>query len=167
MQTGQDSNIPRSEMLRGRFRKAPAAIRPPWAIEEARFMEACTRCGGCSEICPENIISADETGYPKVNFDNGECTFCGICLRACDDNALVFDATKPAWPIKAVISAECLSIQGVTCRTCMENCEPRAITFRLATGGRALPEINTNNCTGCGACFAPCPVKAISMQGAL
>lgn len=167
MQTGQDTDIPRSEMLRGRFRKAPTAIRPPWAIEEVHFTEICTRCNKCSESCPENIISIDESGYPFVSFDKGECTFCGLCLRACTDGALVFDAKKPAWQIKATVSPECLSIQGVTCRTCMENCEPRAITFRLATAGRALPEINNNDCTGCGACFAPCPVNAISMQGVL
>ena len=36
--------------------------------------------------------------------------------------------------------------------------------FRLVAGGHALPELELAACNGCGACVAPCPVQAMSVQ---
>ena len=60
------------------------------------------------------------------------------------------------------ISDACLSAKGVVCRTCEEQCDPGAISFKLALGGVANAQVDTTACTGCGECIVPCPVDAIN-----
>ena len=43
----------------------------------------------------------------------------------------------------------------------IEACDVGAIRFRLAIGGRAVPTLDNAACSGCGACIAVCPEKAI------
>lgn len=62
------------------------------------------------------------------------------------------------------ISDVCLSAKGIVCRTCEEQCDEDAISFKLAIGGVATALVNTSDCTGCGACIAPCPVDAIEFM---
>lgn len=63
----------------------------------------------------------------------------------------------------AVIGAGCLSIRGVACRVCADFCEPSAIKFKPALGGRAEVTI-TDSCTACRACVPACPVGVISLM---
>lgn len=106
-------------------------------------------------------------GLPEVNFEHGECTFCEACREACKPGALARpDAGGRPWMLAASISDNCLSMQAVTCRVCGEICEPGAISFRLGMDGRADPSLDQARCTGCGACFAPCPVDAITLGAA-
>ena len=69
------------------------------------------------------------------------------------------------WSIRARIGSACLAVQGVLCRLCEEPCEETAIRFRPALGGYALPEIDGEACSGCGACVSACPAQAIEMVG--
>ena len=64
----------------------------------------------------------------------------------------------------AVIGPECLALNSVVCRSCAERCETRAIRFRLAPGGVAVPLLRTERCNGCGACIPVCPTAAITLQ---
>ncbi|GAB6054484.1 hypothetical protein JCM17960_33040 [Magnetospira thiophila] len=109
-----------------------------------------------------------------VDFRRGECTFCGDCLSACKPQALLRAEGKTPWEahgdLTLQITEKCLSTRGVTCRVCGDQCDTRALRFRLVVGGHALPEIDQNACTGCGACIGPCPVGAIELipdQGAV
>ena len=61
------------------------------------------------------------------------------------------------------ISDACLSAKGIVCRTCEEQCDPGAISFKLALGGVANAQVDATVCTGCGECIAPCPVDAINL----
>ena len=63
----------------------------------------------------------------------------------------------------AFITENCLAYGNTVCRSCAEACEPGAIRFRPRLGGAALPEVDAAVCTGCGACVAPCPAKAIGL----
>lgn len=151
---------------RGFFRGRPrpkAEIRPPWAIPEVLFVDACTRCNDCLTVCPAQIIVVGDGGYPRVDFKRGECTFCSDCVSACLPQALIQTDGQPAWSHKAVIGDSCLAQRGVECRVCEDFCETRAIRFSLRLGGSPLPVIDPGKCTGCGACIAPCPVAAISI----
>lgn len=63
----------------------------------------------------------------------------------------------------AELAANCLAVNGVACGTCADPCEPRALRLRPLLGGRALPVIDVETCTGCGDCAAICPVGALAV----
>ncbi len=154
-------NSQRRQLLRGRFNR-PGVIRPPWSIDEAAFVDGCTRCGHCAQQCPEQILQMGSGGFPEVNFSLGECTFCADCVSACE--ASVFYSTlQVPWKNQAKIDNSCLVQQSVVCRSCAEQCEPEAIRFQLRLGGVAMPEIDLSRCNGCGACVSVCPTRAITV----
>lgn len=157
------SDTSRRNFLRGKLAAHKAQQRPPWALAEERFTQACTRCGDCARACPTRIIRQGDGGYPAVDFGIGECTFCGDCVRACPSQALQQDpqAATPPWQILAAIGDACVAKKGVECRICGEQCGSGAITFPPQRGGISTPHLAVDRCTGCGACVAPCPVSAI------
>lgn len=138
-------------------------MRPPWALPEVAFQDICTGCDACIDICPTRILKKARAGYPVVDFANGECTFCGDCVSVCRPKALVRQNNHRPWNLLAVVAPSCLSAMGTMCRMCGDRCDAHAITFKLALRGRANPIIDPAQCTGCGACIAPCPVDAIAM----
>lgn len=155
--------VSRRQFLRGDFKSRHATQRPPWALAESLFVEACTRCGACAPVCPTRIVSIVR-GYPEVDFKRGGCTFCGACAEACKPGALRNDGTQIwPWAIKAEVAANCLASRGVECRVCEDPCDAAAIRFSPRLGGPPLPAIDAALCTGCGACVAPCPAGAIAV----
>jgi len=137
-------------------------VRPPWALAESDFVDTCTRCSACIEACPTGLLVRGDGGYPEADFTPGRapegCTFCTDCRTACTPGAL---RANEAWQLKAVFSADCLAERNVICRTCGESCEVRAIHFPPRLGGVAGPQLDALACTGCGACLADCPTRAI------
>ena len=142
---------------------ARPTLRPPWLLAPDTFADQCTRCGACSEACPEQILVRGGGGFPVLDFNRGECTFCRACGEACEVG--LFDLTDgtPPWQQVAAVGDNCLARRGVMCRSCEDACEPRAIRFQLAAGRVPPPIIDTRACTGCGACVAPCPEAAIKI----
>lgn len=163
-------DVSRRLFLRGKvdIAQRTPVIRPPWTIDNAQFLEQCTRCDDCLSACPEKIIIQGDGGYPEINFKKGECTFCGKCAEACDAD-LFNTPTTPyiepsfAWQLSVVIEPKCLSLNAVVCRACGDNCEPQAISFQLKVGGISEPQINLDDCTACGACLHVCPVDAVEI----
>ncbi len=154
-------------LLRGNSGAARTATRPPWALHESLFVESCDRQGQCIAACPEKIIEKGRGGFPQINFQKGECTFCGECVDRCTSGALsapAMQAEQPAWQASIRIKENCLAMNRVVCRSCAEQCDQRAIFFSLSIGGIAQPELVTEQCNGCGACVAPCPVAAIELK---
>lgn len=158
------TRISRGQFLRGDFHGRRAAPRPPWALPDDDFFDRCTRCDACRNACPQHLIQAGPGGFPAVVFERAACDFCGACAAACTTGALRRNAsdTHP-WTLKARIEDGCLSLRGVLCRICGEHCEARAIRFRPSPGGRAQPLIDAARCTGCGACRAICPERAVAL----
>lgn len=139
-------------------------IRPPWSLSEEQFVMQCTQCGDCITACPENILLHENLSrYPKVDFSLGECTFCHACADACPTQALDKHLTQP-WQMKITVGETCLAENKVICVICSEQCEVQAIRFPAIAGRVSLPEINMDSCTGCGACIAPCPVRALEVM---
>lgn len=158
-------SLSRRGFLSGRFRPGSHEFRPPWAAPSGVFEDRCDRCGECIKTCA--VLVAGDGGFPKVDFGRGECNFCGECVQVCKRAALSRSDDDLAWAIKASIAESCLAAQGVECRICGDVCEVAAIRFRPRIGGAARPQLDADCCTGCGACYAPCPVRAIEMNNAL
>lgn len=157
------TGISRRQFLRGNFSAKKAAIRPPWALAEAAFVSACTRCCDCVNACPQHILVIDGNGQPTVDFGRGECTFCGECAEACLPRALYRKESEAPWRLKAHIENNCLARNNVVCRACGDACPVQAIRFRPNIMAAAQPEIEAVICNGCGACYAPCPANAIRL----
>jgi ferredoxin-type protein NapF len=100
-----------------------------------------------------------------MNFQKGECDFCHACADACGTGALGWrdDPQQSVWSLAASIQMECITYQGVVCRSCGEHCDAAAIRFEPVVGRGLMPKIELERCTGCGACVSVCPVKAIRM----
>ena len=156
-------DIARRAFLRGRGSARDFAPRVPWAI--AAFPDACRRCDDCIKACDEKVLVIGDGGYPTVDFAQGGCTFCGACADACRYHALDYRQSAP-WSLRATIGEGCLSAQGITCRACGDACDQGAIRFRLVAGGRALADLDSSICNGCGSCIAMCPTHVIQMKEA-
>ncbi|WP_281646775.1 ferredoxin-type protein NapF [Parendozoicomonas sp. Alg238-R29] len=139
------------------------AVRPPWSLPEEQFLNSCERCNDCITACETNLLKRGDGGFPEADFSHAECTFCEACVNACNHGAISKNTSHQPWQITAQIKSNCLAQNKVHCRTCSEQCEQEAIQFRLAPGGIALPNLETELCNGCGACVASCPVSAIAV----
>ncbi len=153
-------NVSRRNFLSGQLRAADP-IRPPWATVSSSFTRLCSRCDACIDHCPETILRRGDGGFPEVDFSRGECTFCEKCLEVCRDLALVRMPGRSPWALKAEIGNRCIVLEGVVCRSCLEQCEPAAIRLHYEGGRMAKPRLSLERCTGCGACVRPCPVGAV------
>lgn len=155
-------SLSRRALLFGRSAAAPKlhAFRPPWAKPEDEFSAACIRCDACIRQCPQHVLVRDASGLPRFDTRAGECTFCGDCVSACANDA--FDPLRnPPWALVADVSDSCLSARGIVCASCREICPASAI--RVPPAARGIASVDTNRCTGCGACVSVCPVDAIGL----
>ncbi|MGB0748162.1 MAG: ferredoxin-type protein NapF [Magnetospiraceae bacterium] len=158
-----NQRVSRRNFLRAKAGQAAhVPLRPPWALAEKYFQEACSRCGRCQAACAERIVVEGDGGFPEIDFHKGECSFCGDCVSVCDDGALQKWDAAPPWSYRAAITVEdCLSLHRVMCRTCGDACPSGAIQFQLQVGGVARPQVSLEQCTGCGACVGPCPTRVV------
>lgn len=178
------ANISRMQLLRGDIKGELKPFRPPWAIPENYFVDYCTRCDKCIDVCFDELIVKGRGGFPQMDFKRGGCDFCEDCLKVCETSALkkipinnnnsgsdyksreeTPESFLPPWHIKASIDlTNCLSMNATICRSCGESCDDEAIKFNLKLGGIAEPVLNIDTCTGCGACFSVCPVQVIKLK---
>jgi ferredoxin-type protein NapF len=156
-------NRARRNLFRGAPASTPAPVRPPGALPENQFIDACTRCHNCIDKCPQDIIIKGSGGLPEIDFKLNECTFCNLCIDACDEPALSNSATPP-WHLELTLADSCLAIKQVVCQSCQDVCDQRAISFPLHAGKVAVPEINQTDCNGCGACISICPSDSLKLQ---
>lgn len=161
-----ETDIKRRNFLHGRFGTKKIVIRPPWAVDEALFIDRCTRCDDCIANCESGILFKGDGGYPETDFSKGECTFCKACVAHCKTQALSLQISPP-WRLIARVSENCLAHNGVVCMTCRDQCPEQAIRMQARVGQPPFPVIDEQICTGCGACFASCPSQAIQLTQSL
>ena len=158
---GTATSLSRRGFLRGK-KKPVDIIRPPGSPPEKQFTDQCQRCGDCISACETGVLINGDGGFPEINFKKAGCSFCQQCSEACRHKIL--SNCEDHWSHRPRINNDCLALNKVHCRTCQELCEAETIGFQLAIGGIALPNINLEQCTGCGECVSGCPVDAIKMQ---
>ena len=146
-------------------------LRPPGAlVPDEAFLEACTGCADCVDVCPPRaIFMMDLDGEREVPGIAPAVTACALCddlpcITACPDGALVFPggAERVRIGIARVDPRRCVTFSGQRCDRCHQACPypDRAI---MIIGGRPL--IGSGACTGCGLCEQACPEepKAITV----
>lgn len=168
---GDGSGIGRRDFLRGTLRPPPPippTVRPPGAVDAARFNALCDGCGDCAGICPANAITmtGPETGLgdisPEIVAVQSPCVMCDglVCIPHCPTGAL--EPVTPEGMRIATIAFRadaCLAAQGTDpgCDYCFDRCPLKgsAITYKRGAG----PEIHPAACSGCGVCVHYCPAK--------
>lgn len=154
----KDENSP--EQSDEQRRRNIVVHRPPRALEEPEFLDACTRCGDCVDACPHDAIELagprfrDAEGTPKIDPSRVPCYMCEDtpCVSACEPDALV-DSASLSMGDAQIDKQLCLAHRGEFCTTCSERCPmPGAIKVR-----DGKPTIRTPACTGCGVCHHVCP----------
>lgn len=156
-----------------RRRVLPAdRVRPPGALQETDFLDACVRCGLCVQACPyDTLLLADlgqplPVGTPYFVARQAPCRMCETmpCVAACPTGALRLDDIGAAAMGVAELSTpeRCFSYTGAAyCHACTQVCplKGRAIRMqhgRTSGGGSFRPVVDADHCTGCGLCEAAC-----------
>lgn len=149
----------------------PGVLRPPGALPESEFLEACIRCTQCRDACrPGAILLARGAApahrdTPYIMAAETACTLCLDCTQACPTGALrpLAAMTEAAMGVAVVDKRTCVSHDGTgVCGACHTACplKNKAITQGL----RNAPTVHKDQCVGCGLCEEACildGVKAI------
>ncbi len=156
-------------------------FRPPGALSEEEFLEACQCSQVCIQVCPEQcIVPAQEhmgapVGTPILFPNESACTLCGKCLEDCPSGALLpIPQEFIRIGLAHIHESVCLGYQEESCTFCYDACPttPKSIAFLQETAAaegsqkQLLPVVQEENCTGCGLCVQPCPTlpKAIEIR---
>ncbi len=155
-------------------------FRPPFAADEWKFLELCTRCDKCLSACPHEVLFALPARHgprlertPAMDLLNKGCHLCADwpCVAACETGALALppppaaatgeetpEAQPPTPPVLAQASIDtsaCLPYMGPECGACAHVCPlPGALHWQ---GPR--PYIEQDTCVGCGLCREACIVE--------
>ncbi len=145
-------------------------LRPPGALPEPAFLDACTRCGLCVHACPHQSLfvfngkaSPELVGTPLLQPERRACHMCeGFpCIEVCEPRALVEPKTLPKLGHVVVDATRCLPFLGPECGACRGLCPTptQALSLRL---GR--PQVDEDGCIGCGICIEACPTSPKSLR---
>jgi ferredoxin-type protein NapG len=147
-------------------------IRPPGAITERQFLQACTRCDKCIHACPKDAIQRAPkkmgfliAGSPYIDPKKIPCVMCDDlpCIPACPDGALVPPPHNDRMEVKmgyAILDKKNCQAYGDTfCQQCVIDCPiPGAIIQK-----DQKPIIDKRTCTGCGVCVLSCSTVNIPL----
>lgn len=145
-------------------------IRPPGAILEKDFLDTCSRCGKCIEVCPQKSIkfagveATFTAGYPVIIPQEKPCFICDdlSCMKICPSGALVLtEKENIKMGYAEVITDKCVTYQGVECNTCVNSCPFPQDAIYI---DEEKHPVVTDKCTGCGLCDYWCEYKAIKIK---
>ena len=148
-----------------KFTKRVPLLRPPGAISERAFLQACTRCDKCINACPKDAIQKvpRKMGFlimdtPYIDPVKVPCVMCDDlpCISACEDEALL---PVPGGPTDVEMGyaildkKKCQSYGHTFCQQCVIDCPvPGSITQNR----EQQPIFHKDICTGCGVCVRSC-----------
>jgi ferredoxin len=147
-------------------------FRPPGAVREAEFLEMCSTCRKCVDVCPEYCIVPAQShmgapvGTPIMFPNDAACTLCGDCMDVCPSGALVpVPADFVRIGLAHISEQTCIAYTSEHCSLCHEACPvvPNAVRFPDDFFGTS-PWVDADACTGCGLCVKPCPTSPKSVE---
>ena len=144
------------------------ALRPPGALAEEQFLDTCTRCFKCMNVCPNRCIKVhgasagiDYMFTPYIRARERGCTLCGECAEVCPTGALESFAPGPQGWLAGVkmgtarVNKEmCFSFHGRTCGACYRACPLAGTAMKI--GLYETPLVQPEHCVGCGLCEQAC-----------
>jgi MauM/NapG family ferredoxin protein len=149
-----------------------AWLRPPGALAEQKFLDTCSRCGICAQVCPAQCIKLDTSGAkaggaPYIVASEMACVVCdGLhCMQNCPSGALVFTPAAEIDMGTAVWHESlCARTHGEDCKICVEQCPIGAVAITLDEAGKV--KVIEDGCIGCGVCEQQCPTtpKSITVR---
>jgi ferredoxin-type protein NapG len=149
-------------------------LRPPGALAEAPFLDACVRCGLCVQACPYDVLqlaglgSPVPAGTPYFVARTTACRMCEDipCVPACPTAALdhaLIDIRQARMGVAALSDPQrCYSASGQAyCQRCFQACPIKGQAIRMvqghtSAGGLFQPVVDPERCTGCGLCEQAC-----------
>lgn len=131
-------------------------LRPPGAVDEALFLERCTKCSDCIKACPPGAIVAHASeGLPIIFADQSPCLLCEDfpCIAACATEALlpVDGISDVRMGIATISQRLCTAGQG--CHACVSKCPTNALAMDFES---LRLVIMPDACVGCGICESVC-----------
>lgn len=127
----------------------PRVIRPPGALNEARFLQRCIKCGQCMRLCPTQVIQpallqagVEGLWTPVLDFRMGS--------SGCQPNCVACSQICPTAAIRPLTIAERMG------RDSYQNAGPLRIGTAFVDRGRCLPWAMD---TPCIVCQENCPVS--------
>ena len=156
-------------------------IRPPGALREDDFLDACVRCGRCVQACPYDALQLEglrgtvPAGTPYFVARRTPCEMCETipCAAACPTGALrptladIRDADMGL--ARLGTPRRCLSYTGAAyCDSCFRACPIKGEAIRMQSGrtrggGNFMPVVDPDHCTGCGKCEKACVVEGVAV----
>lgn len=166
---------------RGRSANADL-IRPPGARPEREFLQRCTGCGLCIQVCPTGglqptLLEAGVEGIwsPRLVPQIGPCSYnCNLCSQICPTQAIAPLTMEEKQQFKIGVAtfdlSRCLPYAfGRDCMVCEECCPipDKAIYFtdvevQDRSGEKRTikqPHVDPGLCIGCGQCEKMCVFK--------
>ena len=143
--------------------KRVPVLRPPGAISEKAFLNACTRCEKCIHACPKDAIqrAPKKFGFlihntPYIDAMRTPCVMCTDlpCISACPDGALlpVEELTDVSMGYAILDKKKCQAYGDTFCQQCVIDCPVPGAINQV----NDQPIFDKNICTGCGVCMRSC-----------
>lgn len=170
-------------------------LKPAGSLSLKNFSTRCTACQLCVSECPNNVLRPSEKietlMQPEMSFERGFCRpECTRCSEVCPAGAIrpitKEEKTDIHIGFAVVVPDNCVAYShGEQCGNCARHCPSGAILMVPRDGSSRpesaneqetkddesvvmVPAVNTDRCTGCGACEYLCPSRpfsAIFVQG--
>ena len=150
--------------------KRVPVLRPPGAITEKAFLQACSRCDECINACPKDAILRvpKKMGFlihntPYIDAIRNPCVMCTDlpCIPACPDGALlpVQELSDVSMGYAILDKKKCQAYGDTFCQQCVIDCPVPGAIHQVDS----KPIIDKNICTGCGVCMRSCSTVNIPL----